>query len=74
MKEWIASNDITHNPWHGDYFLLKFCRARKFELEKVVEMFTNYMQYRKDFGLDTIIQVSAIFRDLIFCIDTGLRI
>ena len=61
MKEWISNNDITHNPWHGDYFLLKFCRARKFELPKVIEMFTNYMQYRKEFGLDTIIQVSTTF-------------
>lgn len=55
MKDWIHSNDITHNPWHGDYFLLKFCRARKFDLEKVIEMFTNYMEYRKNFGLDTIL-------------------
>lgn len=46
---------MTHNPWHTDSFLLKFCRARKFELEKIIEMFSNYMQYRKENGIDTII-------------------
>jgi hypothetical protein len=45
---------MTENPWHKDYFLLKFCRARKFDLEKVKEMFTNYMNYRKENELDTI--------------------
>jgi hypothetical protein len=45
---------MTENPWHKDYFLLKFCRARKFDLEKVKEMFTSYMNYRKDNELDTI--------------------
>lgn len=58
FKEWIAENNMTENPWHKDYFLLKFCRARKFDLEKVKEMFTNYMNYRKENELDTICQVS----------------
>ena len=35
VKEWINENDVTHNPWHDDCFLLKFCRARNFNLEKV---------------------------------------
>ena len=43
FKEWITVNDITHNPWHDDCFFLKFCRARKFEIEKVIEMFNNYI-------------------------------
>lgn len=59
FKEWIEQNNITENPWHKDYFLLKFCRARKFDLPKVIEMFTNYMKYRTDNELDTIIQVST---------------
>ena len=52
---------MTENPWHKDYFLLKFCRARKFDIEKVKEMFTNYMAYRKENELDTICQVSNLF-------------
>jgi hypothetical protein len=46
FKAWIAKNKITENPWMKDYFLLKFCRARRFDLAKVIEMFTNYIKYR----------------------------
>jgi len=55
FKEWIKQNDITHNPWHNDVHFLKFCRARKFDLEKIIEMFSNYMAYRNEFNLDTIV-------------------
>lgn len=58
FKAWIADNNVTENPWHKDYFLLKFCRARKFDLKKVIEMFANYMKYRTDNDLDNIITVS----------------
>ena len=61
FKAWIEENKVTENPWHKDYFLLKFCRARKFDLEKVKEMFSNYMNYRKENELDTICQVSNPF-------------
>ena len=43
------------NPWIDDAFLLRFCRARKFELEKVVEMFENYLEFRHDKGLDNLL-------------------
>ena len=58
FKAWIETNKVTENPWHKDYFYLKFCRARKFDLPKVIEMFTNYMKYRTDNDLDNIITVS----------------
>ena len=55
FKAWVEQNNVTCNPWHTDSFLLKFCRARKFDLDKIVEMFTNYMKYRHDNQIDTII-------------------
>ena len=27
FKDWIIATKITHNPWHSDSFLLKFCRG-----------------------------------------------
>ena len=59
FKEWVAKEGIEH-PWFNDSFLSRFCRARKFKLDKVIEMFSNYMQYRKDNALDTIVNVSAV--------------
>lgn len=60
------ANKVTENPWHKDYFFLKFCRARKFDLPKVIEMFTNYMKYRTDNDLDNIITVSLLSNFLSF--------
>jgi hypothetical protein len=68
FKDWIDINfeNAAHNPWMTDQFLIRFCRARKFELQKVCEMFTNYMAYRKDNKIDTIMGVSTTFPTYIY--------
>ena len=60
FKEWISANDITHNPWHNDVFFLRFCRARKFNSDDIIVMFSNYMAYRNDNDIDNIITVRLI--------------
>jgi hypothetical protein len=69
FKAWIVAKNVTENPWHKDYFFLKFCRARKFDLKKVIEMFNNYMNYRTENDLDNIITVSSIYNLILI----GLR-
>lgn len=44
------------NLWIDDAYLLKFCRARKFELNKVIEMWSNFMDYRNENKIDNIVQ------------------
>lgn len=60
FKDWIFINfeNAAHNPWMTDQFLVRFCRARKFDLQKVCDMFSNYMKYRADNNIDTIMGVS----------------
>lgn len=55
FKAWIHQQNWGDNPWFTDTHYLKFCRARKFELDKVQEMWTNYMTYRKENNIDTIL-------------------
>ena len=33
FKQWNLLTEASTNPWHIDDFLLKFCRARKFDLK-----------------------------------------
>jgi len=40
--------------------LSRFCRARKYDLDKIIEMFSNYMEYRRHNELDTILTVSRL--------------
>ena len=60
FKSWIEREhrNAAENPWFTDLFLIRFCRARKFDQKKVEDMFGDYMNYRKDNEIDTIYNVS----------------
>lgn len=46
----LALNPATTD----DYFFLRFLRARKFMVEKSIEMLTNYVNWREEFGTNEI--------------------
>ena len=43
------------NNWLTDAYLLMFCRARQFQIKKVIQMFMKFIEFRKEFRVDTII-------------------
>lgn len=56
----IKNQLLTDFNQFGDDYLLRFCRARKFELEKVYKMFSEFILWRRDFGVDDI-EVFSLF-------------
>jgi len=41
---------------YDDYYLLRFLRARKFDMEKTKLMFNNFLEWRQNNGVDTILE------------------
>lgn len=50
----IKENIIPNFDYFDDYYLLKFCRARKFDLEKILKMFKDFIKWRKENDVDYI--------------------
>jgi len=50
LRETWKSTD----PRYDDHYLLRFCRARKFDYEKVQKMFDDFMKWRQENDIDNI--------------------
>eukprot|EP00344_Euplotes_crassus_P011290 CAMPEP_0196997842 /NCGR_PEP_ID=MMETSP1380-20130617/3358_1 /TAXON_ID=5936 /ORGANISM="Euplotes crassus, Strain CT5" /LENGTH=343 /DNA_ID=CAMNT_0042414205 /DNA_START=12 /DNA_END=1039 /DNA_ORIENTATION=- len=52
FKKVIAEESLTEDPRYDDYYLLRFLRARKFDIEKTMEMFKKFLEWRVEHRAD----------------------
>ena len=60
FKAYIRENNITSDPTYDEYYLLRFLRARKFDMDKTKLMFNNFIEWRKENDVDNILEVSTV--------------
>jgi hypothetical protein len=56
FKLWIQSNNLDFRGEFDDYDLLRFCRARKFVLNDVKQMFKSFVNWRTLNNVDLIVK------------------
>jgi hypothetical protein len=59
FKNYIKENNLTDHPQYDDYYLLRFLRARKFDMDKTILMYTTFLNWRRDNDVDNVIDVSS---------------
>lgn len=52
FKKYLAEENITNDPRYDDYYLLRFLRARKFNMKKTIEMFNKFLEWRIEHRAD----------------------
>jgi hypothetical protein len=56
LRTLVSEESLDPIGQFDDHDLLRFCRARKFIWDDVKTMFVNFIQWRKENGIDTIIE------------------
>ena len=51
----IKDNKWPLDNWTDDAYLLRFCRARQFKLPKITSMFSKFIEYKIQNGIDDIL-------------------
>lgn len=54
FKGYLRQQNIT-DPTYDDYYLLRFLRARKFDLDKTKLMFDTFLKWRAENDVDNVL-------------------
>lgn len=57
LRSFLRDELHNNDPRYDDAYLLRFCRARKFDYPKVKLMFENFLNWRRDNNIDNIAQM-----------------
>jgi len=61
LRQALVARDLLPPKFDDKHTMRRFLKARGFDIDKTIDMWSEMLKWRKEFGADSILTVSFVF-------------